>query len=68
MTTIEITDEASFNAAAERFRANAARSETEAGEELRLESVGKVVSAVRERGDAAVTEFTAQFDRVTLAP
>ena len=67
MTTIEITDDASFEAVAERFR-GAAASESEAGEEQRLESVRKVVNAVRERGDAAVAEFTAQFDRATLAP
>lgn len=68
MTTIEITDDASFNAAAARLCAGAAASETETDEEQRLESVRKVVNAVRERGDAAVAEFTAQFDRVTLAP
>jgi len=30
--------------------------------------VGEIVTAVREKGDAALVELTARFDRVTLAP
>ena len=68
MTTIEITDDASFKAAADLICGNAAGSDAETDVERRLESVRAIVGAVRARGDEAVAEFTAKFDSVTLEP
>ena len=68
MTTIEITDDASFKSAAVRVCGNAAGSAADADMERKLESVRAIVNAVRTRGDEAVAEFTAQFDGVTLKP
>lgn len=68
MTTIEITDDASFKAAADLICGNAPGAEAEAGLEEKLGSVRSIIEAVRRRGDGAVAEFTAQFDGVTLQP
>ena len=53
MTTIEITDAASFKAAADLICGNAPGSEAEAGLEEKLGSVRSIIEAVRRRGDEA---------------
>ena len=68
MTTIEITDDASFKAATDLICGNAPGAEEEAGLEKKLGSVRSIIEAVRRRGDEAVAEFTAQFDGVALRP
>jgi len=68
MTTIEITDDASFSAAVSRVCGNGPGAEAETGLERKRESARAIVEAVRRRGDEAVAEFTAQFDGVVLRP
>jgi histidinol dehydrogenase len=46
----------------------AADPEAEKRLEERLEATRAIVDAVRERGDAAVAEFTSRFDKVELSP
>lgn len=67
MKRIVITDDASLAAVK---REILARSSRDASPELaaKVESVRKIVEAVRLEGDAAVARFTEQFDGVALAP
>jgi len=66
MTRLEVTDDASFEAAVERLcRGHAG---AEAGLEDKLADVRAIVDAVREHGDEAVAAFTEKFDGVALRP
>jgi len=66
MTRLDVTDDASFEAAVARLCRGHAGGE--AGLEDKLADVRAIVEAVRELGDAAVAEFTEQFDGVKLRP
>jgi histidinol dehydrogenase len=68
MRTVEIRNDADLRAAVQEAAHPAADPQAEQREAERLESVRAIVEAVRARGDDAVAEFTARFDRVELRP
>ncbi len=63
-----ITSDSDFDAVARRITGAAADSASNSALADRLSATRAVVDAVRDRGDAAVAEFTEKFDRVKLAP
>ncbi len=68
MNIITITSEAECIAAIRNIERGTADPNAEARLADQLESTRIIVEAVRQRGDAAVVEFTEKFDGVTLAP
>lgn len=68
MKRIEIRSEADRVAALASAARPSADAEAEKRLEERLEATRSIVEAVRDRGDTAVAEFTARFDKVELAP
>lgn len=68
MKLTEITDAAAFDAVVARVCLSTGSPEAERALEDKMAATRAVVEAVRDRGDAAVAEFTEKFDRVTLEP
>jgi histidinol dehydrogenase len=68
MRTIEIRDEASYREAERRLCGLSGGVDAERDAQEKVKAVQEIIAAVRERGDAAVAEFTARFDRVSLRP
>jgi len=68
MKSVEIRNDAELRSAVEEAAHPAVDPQAEQREAERLESTRGIVEAVRTRGDAAVAEFTAKFDRVELRP
>jgi len=66
--TTTITTDAEFEAALQRIIRGERDAEAEARLQQQTENTRAIVDAVRERGDAAVAEFTEKFDGVKLAP
>ncbi len=68
MKTIEIRNEADLRGALDGLARPASDPAAEQRDAERLAQVRAIVDAVRDRGDGAVAELTAKFDRVELAP
>jgi len=68
MKTLEVTDDATFASATEFVVARGAGADSEAEVREKTEAVRTIVDDVRERGDAAVAEYTERFDKVVLSP
>lgn len=67
MKLIEITSDADF-AKAVQFSIDRESGGPNTAEEAKLASVRKIVEDVRDQGDAAVAEYTKQFEGVEIAP
>jgi histidinol dehydrogenase len=65
---IEITDDASYQAALTRLCPPNASPGADPALREKEQSVAAIIDAVRERGDDAVAEFTERFDGVSLRP
>ncbi|GMW00304.1 MAG: histidinol dehydrogenase [Candidatus Hydrogenedentota bacterium] len=68
MKYFEIKDNASFDRAAKRLAARADVSSDESALKDKLEATRAIVDDVRDRGDTAVAEYTARFDKANLSP
>jgi histidinol dehydrogenase len=70
MTSLEIikTDEADFGRKWDELRSKLTLEGALLGDQERLAKVRDIVEQVRRRGDGAVAEFTAAFDKVNLSP
>jgi len=68
MKRVVITSAADYRDAVTLLVQRADQAESEQASEGKAEAVRAIVQAVRERGDAAVAEFTARFDKVELSP
>lgn len=68
MKRFEIVDTASRGVVQAYIEAHGDLSQGDTAVREKLESVRGIVESVRTRGDAAVVEYTARFDKVTLTP
>ncbi|MCC6696081.1 MAG: histidinol dehydrogenase [Candidatus Hydrogenedentes bacterium] len=68
MQVIEIKDDASFEAVASRVMGRDESGGDAGTDPAKLDAARAIVEAVRDRGDAAVAEFTERFDKVSLTP
>ena len=68
MEIITITDSETFRAVKERMSGSVVDAKAEAAVEKKTAATQAIIEAVRTQGDAAVAEYTARFDGVTLEP
>lgn len=68
MEFFEVTDNASFQALADRICGAGSGAGADEAVQEKADAVRAIVEGVRERGDAAVAEFTEKFDGVSLQP
>jgi histidinol dehydrogenase len=68
MKTVRITSDEAFAQAAHGIVERAAGADAESGLVEQLASTQTIVDAVRERGDAALADFTSRFDGTDLSP
>lgn len=68
MKVTEIRDDATFDEVVKRITGRSDESGGDAQEAERLAATQAIVNGVRERGDAAVAEYTERFDKVAIDP